>query len=130
MKRRRRCKICQQLFMPDPRVGARQGACGAVDCQRERHRLACAAWREREAPAVREYRLRRRLGCPEGSLKLDVVRDECGAKVKVVIEETLRLVLFGMRDECSSIVLDKRQQVLRLTPAMARDETAPARASP
>ena len=102
----------------------------AVDCQRERHRLACAAWREREAPAVREYRLRRRLGCPEGSLKLDVVRDECGAKVKVVIEETLRLVLFSMRDECSSIVLDKRQQVLRLTPAMARDETAPARASP
>lgn len=43
---RRQCRFCGSLFPPDPRLKGRQSACSAPDCQRERHRLNCAAWNE------------------------------------------------------------------------------------
>lgn len=51
MMRRWRCELCRDLFTPDPRVDKRQRACGWPACQRERHRLACKAWREGERKA-------------------------------------------------------------------------------
>jgi len=122
MKRRRRCIVCGELFTPDTRVGERQKACGKEEFQRERHRLACQAWREREREAVGEERLRRRLGSPEGELRLGVVRDECGPKIKVVLEEGLRLVVGAVRDECPSKVLEQRREVFRLVERPRRDE--------
>src|SRR3972149_4205847 len=70
MTRRRRCRICHELFTSDPRVGLRQKACGSPECQTERHRLDCKAWRERERPAEGEERLRGRLGGPGGPIQL------------------------------------------------------------
>ncbi len=124
MKRRRRCIVCGELFEPDPRVGSRQRACGAVACQRERHRRACQAWRERERPVVEEERLRRRLGVPNGEVRLGVVRDECGAKIKVVLEESLRLFSSGTRDEFQTKYVDQRRESLRLVVRLQEDETA------
>ncbi len=46
-KRRKRCPFCQTLFAPDPRVGARQWACGQAACQRQRHARNCRDWRRR-----------------------------------------------------------------------------------
>ena len=43
MVRRRRCRFCGELFVPDRRV-KEQFTCGDPDCQRERHRLSCARW--------------------------------------------------------------------------------------
>ena len=43
MARRRRCRFCGKLFVPDRRVKG-QFTCGGADCQRERHRLSCARW--------------------------------------------------------------------------------------
>jgi len=85
MMRRRRCLVCHTLFEADARVGKRQTTCSAAICQRERHRHNCADWRERERSAVEEEGIRRRLGVPEGEIRLAAVRDECGAKVKVVV---------------------------------------------
>ena len=130
MKRRRRCLVCGELFDPDPRVGDRQRCCGKAECQRERHRLACRAWRERERGAVGEERLRRRLGSPGGELRLDVVRDECGPKIKVVLEEGLRLVVGAVRDECGPKVLEQRRDLLRLVDRPRRDEREAAGLGP
>lgn len=85
MKRRLRCQICDELFSADPRVGKRQRACGGAACQRERHPHACSTSRQREGPTNEDERLRRRFGTPEQELWLDVVRDECGVKIQVVL---------------------------------------------
>jgi hypothetical protein len=122
MTRRRRCCVCGELFAADPRVGARQKACGLQECQRERHRRACKAWREREGPAAEEDRLRRRLGASEGELRLDVVRDECGAVFKVVLEESLILLSRVARDEFATKAMEQRRDLLRFVERGPRDE--------
>ena len=94
MKRRRRCCVCDALFMPDARVGKRQRTCGEPPCKAELHRRSCAEWREQERPAVEADRLRRRLGSNE-ELRRDVVRDVMGAKAGVVLEEVFRLAVTG-----------------------------------
>src|SRR6266576_2405114 len=42
------CCICRRWFLPDPRVGARQRACGNPSCQKARHQQAqarcCTFW--------------------------------------------------------------------------------------
>jgi len=43
-RRRKRCRFCKELFLPDARLKGRQYACGKSDCQKERHRQNCAAW--------------------------------------------------------------------------------------
>ena len=79
--------------------------CGAVACQRERHRRACKAWHEREGDEERRHRLRQRLrreasvsGPVAGEVRWDVVRDAVGLEVCVVLEELLRLLDDAVRD--------------------------------
>ena len=45
-RRRKRCRFCGELFLPDPRLKGRQYACSKADCQKERHRQNCAAWND------------------------------------------------------------------------------------
>lgn len=123
MTRRRRCQICGQLFAPDARVGRRQLTCRSTACQKERHRQSCAAWHQREKGAVAEEALRRRLGAAHGEVRLGVVRDECGAKVKVVVEECLRLFSLGSRDEFRTKHVEQRRDLLRLVDRRPRDES-------
>ncbi len=54
-KRCRRCPFCHELFRPDPRLGARQWACGASACQRRRHAQNCRAWRRRHRAVTRAH---------------------------------------------------------------------------
>lgn len=114
MTRRRRCCVCRELFLADARVGSRQKACGRRECQQERHRRSCKAWRDKERPTLEEDRFRMRLGALEGELRLDVVRDECGPKIKVVIQESVILASRVARDECMTKTLDERRDLLRL----------------
>lgn len=123
MTRRRRCQICDSLFEADLRVGKRQLTCRGPACQKERHRRNCVAWHKRERGAVEEEALRRRLGAAEGEVRLDVVRDECGPKVKVVVEECLRLFSTGSRDEFRTKHVEQRRDLLRLVDRRPRDES-------
>lgn len=113
MKRRRRCCVCDALFMPDARVGKRQRTCGDAACKAERHRQACKEWREREQPAVEAHRLRQRLVSTD-QLNRDVLRDAMGTKGSVVIEEVFRLTASGSRDAFATKRLDFSRQSLRL----------------
>ena len=61
MNRPRPCSICRRWYRPHPRQGARQRVCSTPACQRERHRRACAQWRERNPDYDREARLQKRL---------------------------------------------------------------------
>lgn len=45
---------------PDPRVGDRQRACGADDCQRRRRAQTQSCWRSRNPSYQMSYRLERR----------------------------------------------------------------------
>ena len=51
-RRRRRCRYCRDLFVPDPRV-KNQRACDKPMCSRARHDEADRKWRRK--PSSREY---------------------------------------------------------------------------
>lgn len=54
-RRRKRCPFCQTLLLPHPRVGARQWACNAPACQRQRHAANCRSWRRRNRAITRTH---------------------------------------------------------------------------
>ena len=128
MKRRRRCCVCETLFLPDARVGDRQRTCGGTACKAELHRRACVAWRDRERPEIEDQKLRTRLGSPE--LRREVVRDALGAKATVVLEEVFRLVTTGSRDAFAAKHLDLSRESFRLVDRPRRDATAAAGPGP
>ena len=47
MTEKNMCCICQQSFVPDPRVKKRQKTCAADSCRKELKRLTDKAWRAR-----------------------------------------------------------------------------------
>ena len=105
---KRPCRICRRWFVPHPRAGDRQRVCGAVACQRERHRRACKAWHEREGDEETRHRLRQRLRREASAaepfaaeVRWDVVRDAVGLEVSVILEELLRLLEDAVRDAVS-----------------------------
>ena len=129
MYRKRPCRICRRWFVPHPRAGGRQRACEAPECQRERHRRACQAWREREGDAERRHRLRQRLrgesseaGRSVEQVRWDVVRDAVGLEVSVIIEELLRLFEDVVRDAVSRQVSGMTGESRGLRAACRRDD--------
>jgi hypothetical protein len=54
-RRRQRCPFCQTLLQPHPRLGARQWACTAPGCQRQRHAENCRTWRRRNRAITRTH---------------------------------------------------------------------------
>ena len=58
--RRKRCCICNDLFWPHPRVGARQWACRKPDCQKKRRAETQKAWRDKNPDYWKVRRLQRR----------------------------------------------------------------------
>ena len=51
--KRRRCRFCNQLFVPDPRLKGRQIACSAPDCQRQRKEAGQEQWLSRKSRLLR-----------------------------------------------------------------------------
>ena len=60
LPKKKRCCVCRKLFRPDPRVGDRQRACSAKDCQRRRRLQTQASWRARNPSHQASYRLQKR----------------------------------------------------------------------
>lgn len=121
---KRPCRICRRWFQPHPRAGDRQHACSSPDCQRERHRRACATWRRHHPDYDWEDRLRRRLqapdkataGAPLRGIDWSAARDAVGLQVAVVIEETGEVLQRWARDAVSAQVADPQRFRLRLPP--------------
>jgi len=106
ISQRKQCVYCRRFFRPDPRVGARQKACGAMECQRRRKgesqrrwleanpgyfrgRYAYVReWRQRNPDYQREWRQRRHLSVGEG--RQCEIQDEIGMKSPL---KTVRLVI-------------------------------------
>lgn len=70
--------------------------CGSADCQRERHRRACAKWREANAADEHAEKVRLKVVVggsddpPEARLQWEAVRDAVGPEVAVILRELVR----------------------------------------
>ena len=112
--------------------------CNGDECQRERHRRACAAWRERNPDYDREDRLRRRLvvealeapadgpapADPMARLDWRVARDVVGLEVAVVVEEFGQVLVKWARDVVSPQMPASKGFSGQVAPSVARDGIA------
>lgn len=70
--------------------------CSAAECQRERHRRACARWHEENAEDERAERVRLRISRgavgepPSERVDWEAARDAVGVQVAAIIEEFAR----------------------------------------
>ena len=132
MVKKRPCRICRRWFQPHRRVGDRQTVCSRDECQRERHRRACAAWRKRETQSVRFHRLTQRVTVPveelppetsagsppgpETRLRFDRVRDAVGLQVSMVIQVLAIVIRDYVRDAVRAQTKTVRTNARRLPP--------------
>lgn len=56
--KRKKCRYCSRFFEPDPRVGTRQIACGAKECQQRRRKESQRKWRNKNRDYCKIERLR------------------------------------------------------------------------
>ena len=137
MVRKRPCRSCRRWFAPHRRAGNRQRFCSDPECQRERHRLSCAAWRKQNPDYDREDRLRRKLRPDEGAsnagpptglmadpqrrLDWSVARDAVGVETAVIIEESGQVLVEWVRDAVGAEVRVFKEESRRLLGPPARD---------
>jgi hypothetical protein len=135
MSRPRPCRVCKKWFRPDRRVGDRQGTCGAADCQRERHRRACAEWHRWNPDYDREDRLRDRLkekpaglaplsAPPMSYLDRAAARDAVGLEVVVLLEVVSKLLWSALRDAVAVQSIAGRGVAPQVPRGRARDDMA------
>jgi hypothetical protein len=137
MVKKRPCACCRKWFWPDPRVGERQRACTAPECQRKRRAQSQAAWsaRQPEYFAARriEDRARRRIEQgrdviplrmprPLDRLPWDLAQDEFGLKGTDFIGLFGRAMLRLAQDEMTRQVPKKTKEIGRHRGAQAQDE--------
>jgi len=83
------CPACRKWFRPDPKVGKRQRFCSAPDCQKERHRRACAKVNQKNAEGLKRDRVVNLLvkGSSPPAIDWPRARQEVGMKVAALVEE-------------------------------------------
>lgn len=133
MRKKRPCRVCRKWFLPHARAGDRQKVCGSSNCQRERHRRACAQWHDRHPDYDREGRLRERLKTPEVEpsahppadplprLDWSAARDAVGMEAAVIVEETAKVLVSWTRDAVGLEVFGITTDFGRHAPKRARD---------
>ena len=135
MARKRPCRVCRKWFAPHPRAGARQRTCGSDECQRERHRRACAEWHGRHSDYDREGRLRARvrIEAPSGEpltrdplveVAWDVARDAVGMETAVIVEETGKVLALWARDAVRAQATEITRKLAKVLSPLARDAFA------
>jgi len=89
----KRCLICGQFFIPDPRVGERQKACSREPCRKKRKGVAQRRWCENNPgyfqgryPYVKQWRAQRKLS--SGGAHRGMIQDKIP-----FLEPCLRLIL-------------------------------------
>lgn len=115
--RKRPCKICRRWFRPDPRVGARQGACGKPECQTARRKKTQSNWRGRNPDYAAGYRIQQRAAQTQPSeplrfpppltkLPWDLAKDEFGAKGADFIGVMGALIVQTAKDQFRAYLID------------------------
>lgn len=148
MSPKRPCRICRKWFEPSRRVGSRQRVCSAAECQQERHRRDCAAWRERQRDEERETQLRERLVPPRAPATAPAAgggmaptaplaevawaqaRDVVGLEVAVFTEEIGKVLVRWVRDEVQRQVREIIGESRKHAPSSPRDEISLPRRPP
>src|SRR5512144_2787804 len=113
VRKKRPCCICRRWFLPDARVGARQRACGAEECQRARHRDADRAWHARHPDYDRGRRWQKaveaaKAGAPPrtperpaplAGVPWDIAQDAMTPEALVIIAGVARVLAVHAQDE-------------------------------
>src|SRR5215469_11045225 len=135
--RKRPCCICRRWFRPDPRVGARQRACGKPDCQAARRKKTQARWRAKNPDYAAGYRLQRRnsqerapeplrVPAPLNRLPWDVAKDEIGGKATDFLGVMGTLLIRSAKDQIRLHLVDAKRLPGALPPPDGKDPCAPA----
>lgn len=113
-RRRKRCPYCWCLFVLDPRVTARQWACGKASCQAERRRETQRRYRASHPDDPAARRLRTAIAAAKagglaaaphgpplviGRFPWDELRDEIPPQGMVILRFLIQLILEAVRDE-------------------------------
>ena len=116
--RKRPCTICRRWFRPDPRIGARQRACNAPQCQTARRQKTLASWRDRNPGYAIAWRIDRRatqlpqppealrLPAPLDQLRWEFAKDQFGAQGADFIGVMGALILQAAKDQLSPYLID------------------------
>jgi hypothetical protein len=135
--RKRPCSICRRWFRPDPRVGARQRACGKPDCQAARRKKTQARWRAKNPDYAAGYRLQRRnsqerapeplrVPAPLNRLPWDVAKDEIGGKATDFLGVMGTLLVRSAKDQIRLHLTDAKRLPGALSTSDGKDPCAPA----
>jgi hypothetical protein len=103
-RRRKRCRFCQTLLQPHPRLGARQWACPAPACQRQRHAENCRQWRRRN----------RAITCTHYQDYVQPAR--AGNRLPPVSAGDVQIILGSLRPEVRDAIMAQGQALQRVSP--------------
>src|SRR5450631_171968 len=115
--RKRPCTICRRWFLPNPRVGARQKACGQPECQSARRQKSQASWRRRNPEYATAYRIQQRaaaepppeplrMPAPLNQLPWDLAKDQFGGQGADFIGVLGALLIRTAKDQFQAYVVD------------------------
>ena len=116
--RKRPCRICRRWFRPDSRVGVRQRACHAPECQTARRQKTQASWRSRNAGYAIAWRIDRRatqapqppeplrLPAPLNQLPWEFAKDQLSAQDIDFIGVMGALILRTTKDQLGPYPID------------------------
>jgi len=118
--RKKPCTICRRWFRPNPRVGERQRACSAPECQTARRQKSQANWRARNPEYAITWRLDQRaaqtqpppeplrLPAPLNQLPWNVAKDQFGAQGADFIGVLGALILRTAKDQIWAYPIDPK----------------------
>ena len=133
--KKRPCRFCGKWFWPDSRVGPRQRACPAEECQRKRRAETQASWRQRNPEYVAAYRMQMRAAQAEDAraavrhqrpldrLPWDLAKDQFTAQGGEFIEVLARVLLARAKDEIRSEVARITREIGAHPPPTEKDQT-------
>jgi hypothetical protein len=136
VRKKRPCCICRRWFLPDARVGARQRACGAAECQRARHRAADRTWHARHRDYDRGRRWQgavdaAKAGAPVAApdrppplagVPWDVAQDAMSPQAVVILAGVARVLAEWAQDEMRRQAPDPTRKSGGVAGVAAQDE--------
>lgn len=129
---KRPCRICRKWFLADLRVGPRQRACSAPECQRKRREKTQASWRERNPDYFVARRLLERasreeppaplrMPTPLSRLPWDVAQDQFGVQGADFIGVMGKLLCGHAQDQFQAYLVGSIEETGRLPPSGQKD---------
>jgi hypothetical protein len=134
----RPCRFCRRWFLPAPQARGHQVACARTECRRERHRVACARWRDGERDDIRGERLVEAVtaiadaatSSPAGippklpGLASRRVRDAVPGEVPELIANVVKVAIQKARDAVPAEVSDITSKSAKVGVPVSRDGIA------